>query len=249
MRAFSKLYFEIKGDASSDWLTIRGERPEGAPGLRHVWFVLTRKELEKLVAGETDTASDGYHKVAVYGDRWTFYDFELPTREAGTFECKYLAVDMPRTFMRAVQRLARKTWGLMKAARDADPRGERTYDRPSCITLDMTPAHVERALRLYGQGHGEVVLDFGDYKAEETSAFLDECKRNGGKTFNDSLDRVRTIARNSTWSVFQRAKVRVSKDWDGFYWEARTPGGRRIMNGGIVNHGARDGGHDWSVHT
>jgi hypothetical protein len=249
MRAFSKLFFEIKGDASSDWLTIRGERPEGAPGLRYVWFVLTRKELERLVAGEIDTASDGNHKVLVYGDRWTFYDFELPTREAGTFECKYLAVDLPRVFMRSVQRLARKTWGLMKAARDADPRGEHTYDRPTSVRLDMSPEHIERVLRLYGQGHGEVVFDFGDYKAEETSAFLDECKRNGGKTFNDSLDRVQCIARNSTWSVFQRAKVRMSKDWDGFYWEARTPSGRRLMNGGIVNHGARDGVQDWSVHT
>jgi hypothetical protein len=249
MRAFSKLFFEIKGDASSDWLTILGERPEGSPGLRHVWFVLTRKELEKLIAGEIDTTSDGYHTVLVYGDRWTFYDFELPLNKAGSFECKYLAVDLPRVFMRAVQRLARKTWGLMKAARDADPRGEHTYDRPTSVRLDMTPAHVERALRLYGQGHGEVIFDFGDYKPEETAAFMRECRAHGGSTFSDSLFRVQTIARNSTWSVFQRATVRMSKDWDGFYWEARTPRGRRIMNGGIVNHGARDGGHNWSVHT
>ena len=52
------------------------------------------------------------------------------------------------------------------------------------------------------------------------------------------------IARNTTRKRTEHAQVRVSKDWDGFYFLVRDSQGHQIINGGIINHGGR-----WSIHT
>ncbi len=102
-------------------------------------------------------------------------------------------------------------------------------------------------LRLYGQGLGDVQLDFGSYKAEETRDLVALCLDQGGETFARSFEGVQRIAQNTTWGFHQHARVSLYKeDETSLAWAAFDPKGRRIMNGAIVNHGARTGGHDWS---
>ena len=64
----------------------------------------------------------------------------------------------------------------------------------------------------------------------------------------EMLNRVQIIAQNSTRAKHEIATVSLSKDWDGFFWVAKTPKGASIMHGGIINHG-RVGEPDWSIHT
>lgn len=135
-----KLYFQIKSDDSpraGEWLTIRAERESEGEGLQSVWFVLFRSEIEALFRGEAYSFVDGFHKLEVFDDDWLFYNQELPTAESGVMRCPFWRIRMPRTFMRAVYRLARKTWRLMRVARDA---GVPVYDRVTEVRLDVDSA-------------------------------------------------------------------------------------------------------------
>lgn len=53
-----------------------------------------------------------------------------------------------------------------------------------------------------------------------------------------------SIARNATRKRTECAQLRISKDWDGFYFLIRDSQGQQVLNGGIVNHGKH-----WSIHT
>lgn len=253
MHLFSSMKIEVWSDGrfDGDMMSIRAEMPDNQEGLRHIWFVLTSKELRALVSGERTTAEDGYHKVVVHGDRWFFYDMEgMTTRlKSGNITVPFYNASLPRTFMKAVLRLCWKTWRRLAAGRiEAEKAGISKHDLPHRIEIEVSQKHRDRSSRLYGQGLGQVEIDCGDYKSEDTQTFLNACLENGGETFARCLQGVINIARNSTWGFHQRAKVRISKDLDGFNWTALTPGGRMIVCGGIVNH-SRDKGHDWSTHT
>lgn len=251
MKHLRNLRVEFKSDARSEWITLRADAPEGDKGLRSIWFVLWRSELESVLSSHHPrTIVDGYHKLAVNGDAWTFYDMDdFPRHCGGTIEVKYRRVIMPRTFVKAIARLARKTWRLQAEARRMP--GYESWNEPE-VTLRISPEHAARVERLYGYGLGSVDLEMD----ERTRLFLSECltanasDTGEGRNLFDMLDRVRCIAVNQTQGFHQRSRVTLSKDLDGFFWQAYAPNSRRsFYHGGIVNHAARENGHNWSIHT
>lgn len=258
MKDLASLKFEVWCNYPSDernppqeMVAIRGQREEGVEGLRYIWFVLTSVEFQDLLTGKRTTAEDGYHQVVVHGDSWLFYDMEAlgGAKKSGNLSVPFYRANMPHTFMKAVLRLCKKTWKLLiNGYYDCTISKGNKYDLPHRIEIVVSKKHCERVERLYGQGLGNVVIDFGDWKPEEAIKAWTFNSLNGGESFNRCVERLICIARNQTWGFHQTAKLGVSKDGDGFYWVAYSPSGRRIMNGGLVNH-SRDGGNDWSTHT
>lgn len=251
MKDFSSLRFEVWSDGKSDMIAIRAERPEDSEGLRYVWFVLTREELYRLVSGKVSTVEDGNHKLVMHGDQWFFYDLDLGVnKKAGKLEVSYYSANMPTTFMRAVRRLAERTWNRIHKGRvEAEKAGTSKYDLPHRVEIEVSQQHRDNSSRLYGQGKGQVEVVFppqGMDTEKETKERFTALLSN--KDFLDKADRLQQIARNSTRGFHQTAKLFLSKDADGFYWTAVSPSGKRILCGGLVNH-SRDGGNDWSIHT
>ena len=248
MNTLKSLRFEIWVDGYHDMCSIRAEVSDESPGLRWLWFVFTADEFRELVGGRGSTASDGYHKLSTVGESWTFYDLEMPSKSSGIMSVPYLRVNFPRTFMRAVLRLVRKTW---KSQRAALKNGIDSRDIPR-VYLEVSAKHREKSARLYGNGLGNVNVEYDD---PTTAEWLSRCEKEGGETFNRMWERVKTIARNTTYGFHQTATVRISKDgrsWDdGFRWVAISPRGSRVMDGGLINHGGRENqpAHAWSIHT
>lgn len=247
-----KLYFEIKGDASkapyNEWISIHAERSDdGKPGKKSVWFVLYRNELEAILRGDRDCATDGYHKLQVYGDSWFFYDQELPSAETGEMKCPFWNLELPRTFMKAILRLARKTWGFMAQAR-AEPKNDRRYDRPENVTVHVSGEEYARVCRLYGQGKGIARLVLDDTSADFLMSCAFDAADKGDRSLAQGFNRILQIAKNTTRGFHQTASVRLSKDYNGFFWNALTPSGKSTMHGGLINHG-KEGSHDWALHT
>lgn len=257
MKDFTAMKIEVWTDFQTgknphrQMMAIRADLPKSEKGLSYIWFVLTRSELFELVHGRTSTAEDGYNKLTVHGDNWFFYKMEcIPRAKSGDMAVPYCNATLPRTFMKAVNRLCRKTWGLQGKgyATVLDEKGN-TYNLPDRIYIDISQKHRDHMTRLYGQGQGRVEIDFGDWKSEEIEAHWNKCIAEGGQKFTDSVERLLTIAGNSTWGFHQTARLRVSKDDRSFYWAAYRPDGKQIMNGGLINHSKEDDGHDWSIHT
>lgn len=239
MNSLSALRFEVWIDGAHEMMSIRGERPKDLPGLRWIWFVLSRSELDSVCSGKVATLEDGYHKAIIHGDQWTFYDFEIPLKTYGEVKCPFVRVDIPRTFLKALYRLVKKTWNKLHQARNA---GVSSYDLPR-VVIEPSATQSNTILRLYGAGKGEVEWHMDD----ATRIRLDECK--GAGNFDSRLEQIETIARNSTRGFHQRAHVRIYKDLDGFFWKALNPKRQEIMHGGIVNHSREPGKFDWSIHT
>lgn len=257
MKDFTSMYIEVWSreahnpkNPPEEMLAIHAEMPKDQSGLRHLWFVLTRQQLSAIVDGRMSAVEDGYHKATVHGDNWFFYDMDgIPREKFGTMKVPFYNATLPLTFMKAVLRLCKKTWALLdKGRREAKEAGTNRYDLPDRINIPVSQAHRDRSSRLYGQGKGKVILDFGDWKSEETTAFWEKTLAEGGDTFARCVSGILAIAANSTWGFHQKARLRISKDLDGFNWAAYRPNGAFIMNGGLVNH-SREGGQDWSSHT
>ena len=236
MKDLDTFQFDIWTDGRWDMCAIRGNRKEGCGGLRHIWFVLEKPEMEAIVAGKTHVAEDGYHKLMIFGDVWTFYDMMPPNEKCGVMQVPFYRANIPGTFVKLLARVAKWTWAQQRKHLTPDTRGDK-------VTLEFDMAYRERICRLYGYGKGEVALDATTETRDRLGALSAE-----DKGFADRVEQIKTIARNSTQGFHQKASLSISKDWDGFYWVARTPSGHTILNGGLVNHG-RDGKHDWSLHT
>ena len=83
MQNLKSFRFEIWTDGKYDMCSIRANRDQAETGLRWIWFVLDRRDFEAIVAGKATTAEDGYHKLNIWGDMWTFYDLEMPRDASG----------------------------------------------------------------------------------------------------------------------------------------------------------------------
>jgi hypothetical protein len=117
-------------------------------------------------------------------------------------------------------------------------------NRGEKVTIEFSADYRARITRLYGQGKGVV-----DLKIEpETRARLDAIASED-KGFAQRLEQLERIARNTTRGFHERASLYIGKDWDGFFWSALDPRGRSVLVGGLINHAAKSGGHDWSLHT
>jgi len=231
--------FNVWTDGKWDMCSIRASREEGAPGLRYIWFVLPRESLESLVSGKTSTAEDGYHKLVIYGDAWTFYDMEYPRDAAGVVQVPYYRAEIPRTFAKVLLRVARWVWRMQRTHGTEETR--RDGDK---VTLEFSDKHRARICRLYGQGKGGV-----EWRAlPETRERIEALKRED-VGFAERLRNIEQIAKNTTRGFHEAASVSISKDLDGFFWSALNPRGRAVLHGGLVNFAAKSGGHDWSIHT
>jgi len=237
MKDLKNFRLEVWTDGRWDMCSIRAERENDASGLRWIWFVLDRSDLEAIVAGKSSTAEDGYHKLAIFGDLWTFYDMEMPRETSGVMSVPFCRVEIPRTFAKVLLRVARWTWRMQRRHGTDENRGEK-------LILDFSEAHRARICRLYGQGKGEV-----EWRCTPETRTLIADLRAENKGFADNIDRLEQIAKNTTRGFHEHATVSISKDGNGFFWNALTPQGRSTLVGGLVNHARVPFEHDWSLHT
>lgn len=103
--------------------------------------------------------------------------------------------------------------------------------QPEC---EFSDADIKRFEKRYTMGSGIVKLEISD------SEFFKECAKD--PTFLRCQRQLVRIARNTTNRHWKKATIRLSKDWDGWFFQ--LPG----LHGGVINHG-RDGKPDWSIHT
>jgi hypothetical protein len=178
--------------------------------------------------------SDGYHKLEVSGDRALFFDMEVPYKSVGKMEIRYRSIKIPYQLRKAIVRFAKYAIGKLPVNQEK-------------LMIEPTHERIGRWERIYDHGSGEVHIDYG-YDSQRTEEFIKECKaQDSSGDFDRRMEHITVIARNSTYHPWEKAKLRISKDLDGFYWEAYTPKGHRIMNGGLINHGKDK--PDWSIHT
>jgi len=99
---------------------------------------------------------------------------------------------------------------------------------------EFSDADIKRFERRYTIGSGIAKLEISDPE------FFRECAKD--QTFLRCQRQLVRIARNTTCRYWQKATIRLSKDWDGWFFQ--LPG----LHGGVINHG-RGGKPDWSIHT
>lgn len=233
----TNLRFEIWVDGRDNRVSIRADRPDNAEGLRYIWFLLTEEELDRFSAYTySDTLEDGVHRMHLCGDVVTFYDFNIPRESFGEMKVPFISMNIPLEVRKLVSRIVRKTWKGLRA--NFEVAG---YDSPR-VMFEFTPAQVKRLLAKYGQGKGgcDFIVD------EHIQARFEEHMLN--PEFAKNVERLDAIARNTTRASYQRARVKVFRDSESYYWIAETWKGHRIMNGGLIDHG-RGGLPSWSIHT
>lgn len=221
-------------DALRERCCISWKAPEDAEGMKGVNFYFSRPEIESLVSGKTYTAADGYYKLELCGDLWTFYHFELPSRSEGEAKVPYRRVTLPRFVIEMLLRQARKIW----AAQATVPYDDQ-YRLPR-VEIELTAKQRERYVRMYGQATGRVNVDV-DERASESFA-RDSAE---SKVFAERIEYLSRIAKNTTYAYCDTAVLKVFKDGDSYFWNALTPSGRSTLHGGLIR---REAG-DWSVHT
>lgn len=237
MNSLKSMRMDIYADGDREMCTIEARMPEGSPGLRYISFYMTRKEFTEIVMGRSNSATDIGHNLRAYGDVWTFYDLDFPSKAEGVMQVPYVNLQIPKQAQLILLKAAQRVWAGLKK----NPPVNR-YSAPR-ISIELSLAWRNRMIRLYGVGKGEVQLDLRSI----TPLQLDkECQT---ESFKFAFERVQAIARNSTGAYFQSATLYLSKDReDDYYWTAINPKGMRIMHGSISNHGTSEK-PDWSIHT
>lgn len=233
----TNLRFEIWVDGRDNRVSIRSDRPDNAEGLRYIWFLLNEEELGRFESYTfSDTLEDGAHRLHLCGDILTFYDFNIPREDAGEMRVPFIKVELPVEVRRLVARIVRRTWKGLRANYDAAG-----YNSPR-VELHFTPEQIDRLLKKYGQGKGacDIIIDECIQERFEEHMLNPEFAKN--------VQRLDAIARNTTVAKHQRARVKIFRDSESYYWIAETWKGRRIMNGGLIDHG-RGGPPSWSIHT
>jgi hypothetical protein len=260
MKTFKNLKVEVVTDprdpkcvrAADQYVSIRGDLGEDSPGLHYVWFCLTREELATIARDGYASMRDGYHRLDVMGDRSTFYNMDEiigANKSSGKASIPYLAAYWPAQAWRVIQRLAMRVWdGQKRAFLDGADR----YSVPR-VDLEITAAMRGRWTRIYGQGTGKVELEVapGYLETDDTRELFEaRLKLDGPRPLRESVERLRQIAANLTYASHHVATVVLHKDLDGYYFSFRNPHGRTDgLRGGVVNHGARNGEQEWSIHT
>ncbi|OHD23789.1 MAG: hypothetical protein A2Y38_17000 [Spirochaetes bacterium GWB1_59_5] len=206
-------------------------------------FVMTQHEFELAVrcGGEF---SDGYHKLSVMTDTWSFYNVECPPENIGVVRNHFWRATFPTFAARALARHLRQV-----------ARGMR---KDQSIDIKIPIATRARWLKLYGQGKGSVEILPG---SEETLAQLQADieadnaahagERRQSSSLADQFAHLQRIALNRTFWYRDRAKLKLYRERDGGYygWAAYDPCGNFIMNGAVVDHSKGEGKPNWSTHT
>jgi len=204
--------------------------------LDYVSFYFTHKELVSLFNRDRDIVTDLAHTCRSYGEILTFYDMPLEASPNGHCNVPYVNVAIPRYVQRVLLR------AISRVLARCVPGGER-------FLFDIPLARRESWAKAYGQATGfvSVVMDDVTAKEYDTSVLRDLCAQRDGR-FSERIEHLRTIARNSTYSNRETAKIRLSRDGDGFFFQIVTPKGLTTLNGGVINHGT-NASPDWSIHT
>lgn len=223
-----------------DMIAIEGHPREQTQGLRYISFYLYREEFESIVNGKSSSANDIAHNFRAMGDHWTFYDLDFSREASGIMQVPYLTVNVPKFIQQLILTVAKRIWAMYHKAFDTNPSEAQYLDR---VKLEFSQATRDRWVRLYGFGKGKVVLDI-DPQVQER---FDEHMKND--QFQKRIEYLKQIALNSTIAFFETGTVKISKDWDGYYWRALNPHGQQRMVGGLVNHSREPGKFDWSIHT
>lgn len=251
---------------------LSDETEEDRSQVRYIWFLFEQEEFELFAKGPfSHTFEDGYHRLDCCGDSCLFYDSlrnGVGRESHGKVEVAYFDANIPIFFRRYLLRVARFVWrGLEKAQasfvlstmKERYGRVEMSdrdwgYNAPR-VRLDVTQAQREHFTKLYGQGRGQVVVEHGGYKSEETIEQLaidmkdpDFVRQYEGKV---------QMARNSTNGFHQTAKLYIRLDSQprkdgispGYYWQAYNGKGQTIMNGAVLPHYDNENNPHWSTHT
>ncbi len=235
MLAFKNMHLTVyKRNNGEGMVALEAQEPrEEGEGVKYLSFYFTLDEFNGLFTGKLGSCNDIGHNVrSMGGEVFTFYDMEFSSQSRGVMKVPFVNVNIPRYVSRVLMRVVRMT------LRHCEPDGKRKR-------VELSHANRERWLRQYGQGTGKVEIDV---TSPESAAFFTDCRTHGGETFTRCIEGLKNIARNTTYRHTDVGTVKLSKDWDGFYFKIITPRGSCTLNGGVINHG-RDGGHDWSTHT
>jgi hypothetical protein len=245
MENFKFASIEVKRgyDARFDLVSLRLENdriPWDAPrpeGLNSVWFCFTAEEFYRVMRESTGTCSDIGHNVRRSGECFTFFDLDFSAQRQGIMHVPFVNVQISYQVCAILARAVRLAFRRVNSPGDS-------------VKIDIPLPLRERWAREYGRGKGSADLDM----TPETAAFLAECESAPApdeewRTVRSNVDRLIQIAKNNTYRRADRARVRLAKDWDGFYFRIVRPDGSTVLNGGLVNH-TRDGGSpSWSTHT
>lgn len=201
--------------------------------LSYISFYFTHDEFREFANGR-ESFSDIAHNLRTYGEHCMFFDLPDFVSTHGVAQLPYIRLTIPYFIRNVLLRWAERRW-KDDASRD--------YYKPREEIL-ITPERASRWLKLYGQAKGNVRLDMDDL----TRNFLEEKLSEPNSNLRENIDRLVSIARNSTYKFYQTGIVRLSKDWNGFFFNILTPRGLSSLNGGVINHGTKDEPR-WSIHT
>lgn len=225
MNKLTDFRFSAWVDGNRKMCCIEANVPNSKLG--YISFYMTMEEFYNFTKNYFCSFNDLGHNLRTAGDFCTFYDLDFPSSDNGVMQVPYVNVNIPMFARKVLMKWAQKQWNSL----------ETHMERPQ---LNIDQKRLERWTRLHGRGTGSVVVEMYN---DTTETFFKEKVEEPGSNLKDMVERLQTIARNSTRAFYQTAKVRLSKDWDGFYFV--VPG----MNGGIVNHAREDSKADWSIHT
>lgn len=215
------------------------DRERGCEGLRYVWFVMEDKELHGLGNGSVRSLDDGMHHLYVSFGQVIFYDMEIPRDAAGKMSVPFLRLEVPTTFWRYLERLARVIWnGLRQANRENTDNYY--HDRGRRIEIEIPVETFRRFQRNYGQGKGEIVRQYSERLMSEMK---DRPK------LKERVEWVEKVGLNYSQNRYHSIITQIQNDGDGYYFSFRDHKGRRGLCGGIVNHSKEKSHDDWSIHT
>jgi hypothetical protein len=149
----------------------------------------------------------------------------------GVAEVPFYAANIP-AFVRAwMLRVVRRVWD-----HPAFVMADR-YQRPQ-VEIEITQERIDKMLRLYGYGKGQVAVDVGGDEGKARMAVFTQ-----DPSFVEKVAHLEQIARNSTRGFHQTARLHVhpyARDAE-CWWVAKTPRGETILSGGLIFHGKHDG--------
>jgi hypothetical protein len=222
--------YSLKVSIGKEFTRINGSVTEDHD---YISLVLTPDEVRGLTKPHAQVVTDIGHRLDVWRDYVRIYDPPTPRYDpvVSRSEVKCITLRIPQEF-----------WAYLDRLREENPPGEddgKEY-------LDLTREWRKRFMRQHGTGRGHVQVRYWDRNVGRWVWRIPMVMRN--RALREKIAHVVGIAKGSTSGMDQTAELKLSPDGDGYYWEAFTPKGNRIMNGGIINHGSEQE-PDWSIHT
>lgn len=239
-KTFTNIYLEIwKHENDAGMVALHGDVINPNGGLNYIWFVMEEKEFRAFCTEGFVSIRDGMHHMDSFIDLVTIFDVPVPREESGKMECPFVRFNLPC--------MARKKFLLPmveNAWKECSPDESRKK-------IEISTEQVNDWIVGYGTGTGKVEVHMEPNVEEYLKEKLSEDMRATDKydTLEHNLDRLKIIARNSTSAADETAHLYLSRDSNGFYWVARSPSNRMIMNGGVFRHSDENEPPRWSTHT